>query len=293
MTRTYPPAEVALEKCTGCGLCIEVCPSFVLELMDEKAGVVRAEWCSGCGHCGAVCPTEAIRHQATAAEGSPQPGPAPATTAETLLLLLRERRSARIYRDKPVPDELLERILDAGRYAPTGTNSQNVHYILLRSPNEISRLRNMTMAFYEKVFGRVRGRIGRLIMTLIAGRRMVEYLRQALPKAEHAKRLMDQGKDRLLYHAPVVTVVHAESWDSCSPFNCAAALYHCSLMAHTLGLGCCFNWYVVNAINNDRSINRWLGIPRNHRCFGAMTLGYPKVRFDRLTERDPAKVTWR
>jgi nitroreductase len=88
-------------------------------------------------------------------------------------------------------------------------------------------------------------------------------------------------------------VVHAESWDTCSAFNCAVALYNCSLMAHTLGVGCCFNGFLESAVNNDRKIKKLLGIPRDHRCFGAMTLGYQTVRYQRLVERDPAKATWR
>jgi nitroreductase len=147
----------------------------------------------------------------------------------------------------------------------------------------------MTIAFYAKVFGWVRSWPG----SLFAGRRTVEYLQESIPKIEHAKELMDQGKDCLFYGAPAVMAVHAESWDTCSAFNCALALYNCSLMAHTLGVGCCFNGYLQSAANNDRRIKKWLGIPRDHRCFGAMTLGYQKISYQRLVERDPAKVARR
>ena len=157
----------------------------------------------------------------------------------------------------------------------------------------IDRLREMTMAFYEKIFARVRGRVGAFVLSMFAGRRIVESLRESLPKLEHAGKLIEQGKDCLFYQAPAVMMVHAESWDTCSSFNCAAALYNCSLLAHTLGVGCCFNGYLVSAINNDRRIKKWLGIPHDDRCFGAMTLGYQEVTFQRLVERDPAKVTWR
>jgi len=149
------------------------------------------------------------------------------------------------------------------------------------------------MAFYEKVFSRVRKPIGALLLSLLAGRRIVEYLRELLPKVEYVKGLIEEGKDPLFYKAPVVMVVHAESWDTCSAFNCAVAIYNCSLMAHTMGVGCCFNGYLMSAANNDRKIKQWLGIPRDHRCFGAMTLGYQEVEFQRLVERTPAKVSWR
>lgn len=292
MRRTYSPPEVIRKKCTGCGLCLEDCPSFVFAMMDKKASVARGDWCIGCGHCGAVCPEGAIRHEATTLGKGPRPGPRPATTPETLMLLLRERRSVRNYRNKPLSKKVLEGIIEAGRYAPTGSNSQNVHYVVLTTPAVITQLQAMTVAFYERIFKLVRSRLGPFLLRLFSGSRIVEKLQESIPKLEHAKELMDQGEDRLFYGAPVVMVVHAESWDTSSAFNGAVALYNCSLMAHTLGIGCCFNGYLESAVNNSRRIKRWLGIPRDHRCFGAMTLGYQKTKYQRLVERDPAKVVW-
>jgi nitroreductase/NAD-dependent dihydropyrimidine dehydrogenase PreA subunit len=293
MRRTYSPPTVILKKCMGCGLCVEDCPAFVFEMTDTKAAVVRGDWCIGCGHCGAVCPVGAVRHEASALGKGPRPGPGTATDPKELMLLLRERRSVRTYRAKPVPKKVLERIIEAGRYAPTGSNSQNVHYIVLTTPAKIDQLRGMVIAFYERIFKWIQGRFGAFGFALFAGHRIVEKLRESIPKAEHARELMEQGGDNLFYHAPVVMMVHAESWDTCSAFNCAAALYNCSLMAHTLGIGCCFNGYLEGAVNKDRKIKRWLGIPKDHRCYAAMTLGYQKTRYQRLVKRDPVQVKWR
>lgn len=288
---SYPP-EVIVSKCIGCGLCVRVCPSFVLDVSNAKVFIARREWCIGCGHCAAICPMEAFQVEGPSAEGQAKLGPSPATSPETLQLLFRERRSIRHYTKEPVPKELLAEVLEAGRYAPTGRNSQNVNYIVLTSPERIEDLRRMTMAFYDKVFSRVKGRFGAFIFGLVAGRKIVESLRESLPKIEHARTLMEQGKDLLFYHAPALVIVHAESWDTCSAFNCGTALYNGSLMGHALGLGCCFNWYLAGAVNHDRTIKEWLRIPADHACYGAMTLGYPDVRFERLVERDPVKVRW-
>jgi nitroreductase/NAD-dependent dihydropyrimidine dehydrogenase PreA subunit len=288
--RELNPPEVTTEKCTGCGFCIEVCPAFVIDLIEEKAVVARGEWCIGCAHCGAVCPTGAILQKA-AIEDWPQTGLA--ASSESLQRLLRQRRSVRVYGEKPVSQEILNKILDAGRYAPTGMNSQNVHYLVLSSPGEIEKLREMTIIFYEKIFSRAKGRLGAFVLSLIAGRKVTESLRESLPKLEYAKEQMKQGKDPLFYRAPALMLAHAESWDTCSAFNCSVALYNCSLMAHTLGVGCCFNWYLVNAVNHDRRIKQGLAIPADHGCFGAMTLGYQDIRYERLVNREPPKVRWR
>ncbi len=289
--RKVDPPVVIAEDCIGCKRCVAVCPSFVLDMVEAKSGVLRGDWCIGCGHCGAVCPTGAILHEGVCLDMHPKKGEAPATSPEVLELLLWERRSVRIYSPDPVPDEVLNKILDAGKYAPTGTNSQNVHYVALTSPDLIEELRKGTIRFYHKIFSRARGRFGILLVSLIAGRKTAEYLRDSLPKVEYANEQMKQGEDRLFYNAPVVILAHAESWDPCSSFNCSVAIYNSSLMAHTLGLGCCFNGFLSNAVNHASKIKRWLGIPLDHKCYAAMTLGFPNVKYLRLVRRDPTKVT--
>jgi nitroreductase/NAD-dependent dihydropyrimidine dehydrogenase PreA subunit len=293
MNRNVNPPEIIAEKCIRCGKCIAVCPAHVIGWTEEKACVMRGEWCIGCGHCGAVCPTEALLHEATSYDGESIQKEGPAVSPENLELLLRERRSVRVYRKDPIPREVLMRVIDAGRFGPTGTNSQNVRYVALTNPGRISELREMTLRFYEKVISQAGGKISGLFLMMAAGRRTVEYLRESLPKFKFAYEQMAKGEDPLFYHAPVLLLAHAESWDSSSSFNCSVALYHCSLLAHTLGIGCCFNGFLVNAVQHDRKIKTWLGVPRDHRCYAAMTLGYQDVTYPRLVRRSPAKVSWR
>lgn len=56
------PAKVNKEKCTGCGTCVDECPSEAITL-DEKEGiaVVNEDECVDCGACEDVCPAEAIK----------------------------------------------------------------------------------------------------------------------------------------------------------------------------------------------------------------------------------------
>jgi len=51
-------AKVDLEKCTGCGICVDICPVSTIELKDNKA--VIGDDCVGCGQCEQECPNEAI-----------------------------------------------------------------------------------------------------------------------------------------------------------------------------------------------------------------------------------------
>lgn len=50
--------------------------------------------------------------------------------------LIYGRRSIRDWIDKPVPDEMIEKILEAGRAAPVGCNLDEIRFIVLRDPEE-------------------------------------------------------------------------------------------------------------------------------------------------------------
>jgi nitroreductase/Pyruvate/2-oxoacid:ferredoxin oxidoreductase delta subunit len=290
MRKKVSPPVVIAKDCIGCKKCVAICPSFVLDMLEDKAEVVRGDWCIGCEHCGAVCPTGAILREGKYFDIHPKKGEAPAVSPEALELLLRERRSVRIYTHDPMPEEALEKILDAGRYAPTGSNSQNVHYLVLKSPDQVKELQKMTLGFYLKILSWIRGRFSKFLLFLFAGRKTAAYILESLPKMEYAIEQMKLGKDRLFHHAPVVILAHSESWEPSSSFNCSVALYNCSLMAHALGLGCCFNGFLVNAVNRSPRIRRWLGIPPGHKCYSAMTLGFLDAKYLRLVHRHPPKV---
>ena len=51
---------IDLEKCNGCGLCVNVCLCGALLIVDEVVTVVATKDCQWCTLCEAVCPTGAI-----------------------------------------------------------------------------------------------------------------------------------------------------------------------------------------------------------------------------------------
>ncbi len=56
VTLEYDPA-----KCTGCGLCVNVCPHAVFAMEDKKAALVDKDVCMECGACLRNCPFGAIK----------------------------------------------------------------------------------------------------------------------------------------------------------------------------------------------------------------------------------------
>jgi Pyruvate/2-oxoacid:ferredoxin oxidoreductase delta subunit len=51
-------AKVDREKCTGCAVCVDVCPVEAIKIENDKA--VISDDCSECGACTSECPNDAI-----------------------------------------------------------------------------------------------------------------------------------------------------------------------------------------------------------------------------------------
>jgi ferredoxin len=56
--------ELAEEKCTGCGMCLEVCPHAVFGMNARHARIVDRDACMECGACSRNCPVAAVTVQA-------------------------------------------------------------------------------------------------------------------------------------------------------------------------------------------------------------------------------------
>ncbi len=48
-------------KCTGCGICVNACPTNAISIKEGKAEI-DIEKCIRCGKCHDICPQEAVRH---------------------------------------------------------------------------------------------------------------------------------------------------------------------------------------------------------------------------------------
>ena len=117
-------------NCINCIRCVAVCPFHVLvrnsaNRMVEVGSLGR---CIGCGQCAAVCPTHALHHSAYPTEKIHPFKTEDCPTSEQFLLLCKKRRSNRTFSGQPVPKECLQKIMEAGSYAPTAHNAQDVCY---------------------------------------------------------------------------------------------------------------------------------------------------------------------
>lgn len=55
---------------------------------------------------------------------------------------IMKRRSIRAFKDEKVKDDLLIKLVDAGRWAPSGSNIQPWHFVIIRNPEQIKKIKS-------------------------------------------------------------------------------------------------------------------------------------------------------
>lgn len=67
------------------------------------------------------------------------------------LEVIKRRRSIRKYKEEQISDEELSKILEAGRYAPSGGNNQTSHFIVIQNKKVLSDLKKLTVEEFSKM----------------------------------------------------------------------------------------------------------------------------------------------
>jgi len=89
-----------------------------------------------------------------------------------------------------------------------------------------------------------------------------------------------------------VILVHGDKDYVLGPQDSATALSYLELYAPTVGLGTCLGGYFFSAVNSYPPLFEALGLPSDHKAFGAVMVGYPKLRYQRLPLRKEPRIYW-
>ena len=282
------------ERCTLCGLCVKTCVRRILQKRVSKIICTEPDRCIFCGHCKAVCPVDAPQVASYRAEEFvPVPARENYPLPDDLLAFFRVRRSLRVYKKKPVERKKIEKIIQAGRFAPTGGNRQHIEYVVIQNPDKFIEIRNTAIKILKNQADEV--------AQTIADRRAAG--KPTLEKHVLAERyvrtwqdmysLHKKGVDRLFYNAPALIVCHFAPMGGISEVvDSGLASMQMVLMAEALGLGTCFIGLLAIAAEKSPALKEAMGIPKKHVIPVIFTLGYPAVHYERLVSRRLAQVKW-
>lgn len=263
--------EISKEKCIGCGQCVKECFPHCLTLENGKAHANAM--CIDCGHCYAVCPTNAICLPEQSEEGVIEFGNSkPTIDSELMLNFIKARRSIRNYQDKKIQPQIMEHILQAGRFTPTGGNVQDVQYIFVQ--DNLETLKKLVWNGLNSVIQNAEQNSSIQERYYLILKNLCEVYAGGM------------GEDRLFFNAPALLIVLSNS-----PLNGGLASSNIELMANAEGLGVLYSGFIQMAISASPNACEYLNIQPT-QLKSCMLIGYPNVSFRRTVPRKPTSVKW-
>jgi NADPH-dependent glutamate synthase beta subunit-like oxidoreductase/nitroreductase len=304
-----------VKRCLGCGMQE---PKFTGMPYFGKV-------CLACHDCEAVCPQGALSFPyyyqvdkgrwaydfdyAAPGQGIPNPlmleKPLPFSEIESQLTdvekVIYRRRSVRVYKKDPVPKEMIRRVLEAGRFAPSAGNCQGWKFIVVTDRKLMDEISASTIKFLNIFTKLYQGKgLGRTILKKMLAfikpnsidmRPMVAIQALSTPK-------FGEGKLDCFFGAPVAIILVTHHLHVSEPeLGMGICGQNMVLAAHSLGLGTCYVGFISNALNLDpitkMKFRKKLGIEWPYDSVATVfTLGYPAVPLDKPVDREFPKVAW-
>jgi nitroreductase len=175
---------------------------------------------------------------------------------------IKSRRSRRNFLDKEIPDEIIEEIIEAGRYAPSALNKQPWKFIVVTNRDSIRKLFSIVKDILTK--------ISRFSSVLKIFKR--ELKDQQVVGA--IKKTVSTSADTVFYDAPLlILIVSNKTADSYACRDCALASQNMMLYAHSLGIGSCFIGR-ADFLMRSREAKDIIGLPHQHKIQAAIVFGY-------------------
>lgn len=286
------------DSCLRCGDCAAVCPTGVLTL-DAATSEVRIDptasfGCIACAHCMMACTVGAIQVNGrglSPADIVPLPPREKRTTPEQLEALMRARRSVRKFQDKPVPAELLGRIVAAAATAPMGIPPSEVGVVVLPNRERVAALAHDAAKGYA---GMLRFLDRPWLLTLLRpfiSRKLYLQLRSfLLPLGREIVAADKRGEDAALYGAPAALIFHISPWAEASDATIVGT--YAMLAAESLGLGTCMIGCVPPILAMNRKLAAAYDIPARHKPTLVLILGYSATEYAHAIRRPLHSVTF-
>ena len=169
---------------------------------------------------------------------------------EIILDLIKNRRTTRVYKEEMISEEELEKIIEAGMWAPSGHNRQPWHFTIIENKEIMKKINSDT--------------------------------KEACKNSEDPLYYgwANNNKYNAFYNAPIL-VIFSYRKDGFSPIDdLGAASQNMGLAAECLGVGSCWIGFINKLFENDskkhEEYRKLLNIPKDYTLHHGMVFGYPK-----------------
>lgn len=286
--------SVDLDRCTLCKACVNDCVARLFYIESDTLHIVEEfeEWCISCGHCVAICPVDAVKikvydtksiNEIYNTEDMPD--------FKSFYNFVRQRRSIRQFKEKPIPKESIEKLLDLARFSPTGSNSENVYYTVIKDKETVAKISNTITIKVKRFAETLEDPKGREIIKARMSKEEFKLTIENLPRTKSILKTIESGVDFWCWDGELI-FIHGDITIGGISTNSALSAAHIMLAAETLGLGTCSLGYLTFHVNQSDTIKNIIKLPENHEVGYSLTIGYPKMKYKRVPPRKPLRVQW-
>jgi len=211
-----------------------------------------------------------------------------------VMKLIKSRRSIRVYKDKKIPKNIIEKILEAGIWAPSAMNKQPWEFIVITDKALIAEIDKTTKNLLANLYNMYTNE--KTVKGLTA---MVEG--PPFSVAAFDPRVMLGGFGVMAKHpelypsmdAPAIILLLADERSIGSPeLNLGICGQNMNLVANSLGIKACWNGFIAAGINFFQPIKTKLGIKKPWSVATSLCLGYPRFKQEGIVPREFRPVTW-
>ncbi|MBW2061632.1 MAG: nitroreductase family protein [Deltaproteobacteria bacterium] len=298
------------EECTSCGLCIENCPFRAWEMDENDIPRLKDVYeCFSCYNCMVACPVEAISivesYHVDSGFYASEPNPIPAkmpfdprdaegNTDEwnTIERAIFERRSVRNFKEDPVPETIIRRVLEAGRFAPTSGNCQPWKFVVVTNKAMITE---MNEAMYAVLAG---------MYNMYTDDEQTKNVLVPMYEADPNPGLWDpriilggigsvsRKNAPVFLNAPVVILIACDDRAIGGPqIQAGICGQNMNLVANSLGIKACWVGF-SQTLEMVPPVKEKLGLKPPWRINNALVLGYPKFKQEGVVPREYRPVIW-
>lgn len=187
--------------------------------------------------------------------------------ADQLLKLIKSRRSVRSFSDGSVPDGDIEKMLEAARWAPSGSNLQNWQFIVIRSKEIKAKMVHAVISKVETVVEKIPSASAR--EKFLSYSDYYQFFSKAPVVVAVVKTPYDSLASRIIERYKITDVRHVSY---AAMQGVAAAIQNLLLMVHALGYGAC---WMTGPLIAKKEIEQLLDINDGDELSAIIPIGKP------------------